>query len=33
MHAFIGKQKCIQCDELKNLLDDQQIHVVGLFCP
>ena len=23
MYVIIGKQKCIQCDELKNLLDEK----------
>jgi glutaredoxin len=26
MHVIIGKQKCIQCDELKNLLDEKGIQ-------
>jgi len=26
MYAIIGKQKCIQCDELKNLLDEMGIQ-------
>ena len=25
MHVIIEKQKCIQCDELKNLLDEKEI--------
>ena len=26
MYVIIGKQKCIQCDELKNLLDEKGIQ-------
>jgi glutaredoxin len=26
MYVIIGKQKCIQCDELKNLLDKKGIQ-------
>ena len=26
MHVIIEKQKCIQCDELKNLLDEKGIQ-------
>ena len=26
MYANIGKQKCIQCDEFKNLLDEKGIQ-------
>jgi len=26
MHAIIGKQKCIQCDKLKNLRDEKGIQ-------
>jgi glutaredoxin len=26
MYLLIGKQKCIQCDELKNLLDEKGIQ-------
>ena len=26
MYVIIGKQKCIQCDELKNLLDEKEIQ-------
>ena len=26
MYVIIGKQKCIQCDELKNLLDEKGVQ-------
>ena len=26
MYVIIGKQKCVQCDELKNLLDEKGIQ-------
>jgi hypothetical protein len=27
LYVIIGKQKCIQCDELKNLLDEKRIQL------
>jgi glutaredoxin len=30
MYVIIGKQNCIQCDELKNLLDEKGIQYVYL---
>jgi glutaredoxin len=31
MYVIIGKQKCIHCDELKNLLDEKGIQFNYLF--
>ena len=30
MYVIIGKQNCIHCDELKNLLDEKRIQHNGL---